>query len=71
MKTITKACTAAVAGTALVGAVLALGSGSATAESSTWVGGDVPAPNARVGVQNNVLAPGLRTTRARSATGRT
>lgn len=62
MKTITKASTAAVAGTAIVGAVLALGSGSATAESSTWVGGDVPAPNARVGVQNNVLAPGLRTT---------
>ncbi|MFC8503024.1 alkaline phosphatase PhoX [Pedococcus sp. NPDC057267] len=62
MKTITKASAASVTGTALIGAVLALGSGSATAESSTWVGGDVAAPNARVGVQDNVLAAGLRTT---------
>jgi hypothetical protein len=59
MRNITKAAAAGVACTAAVGTVLALGSGSATASSSSWAGGGVPSANPRVGVQNNVLAPGL------------
>ncbi|GAB3449373.1 phosphatase [Phycicoccus ginsengisoli] len=59
MRSISKAAAVGVAGTAVVGTVLALGSGSATASSSTWESGDVRSANPRVGVQGNVLASGL------------
>jgi hypothetical protein len=59
MKTFRKTAVAGVAGTALVGTVLALGSGSATASSTTWRTGVVPSANPRTGVSSNVLAPGL------------
>ena len=62
MRTFHKTAAACVAGSALVGAVLSVGSGSATASSSTWEVGSVAASNPRVGVEDNVLAPGLKGT---------
>jgi hypothetical protein len=62
MRTFHKAATMCVAGTTVLGAVLAVGSVSATASSSTWEVGSVASANPRVGVEDNVLAPGLRET---------
>jgi hypothetical protein len=60
MRAFPKAATLGVAGTTVIGAILAVGSVPATASSSAWEVGSVVRANPRVGVEDNVLAPGLK-----------